>query len=452
MGELHRVADADGAGVRLLLSQQHAEQGGLAAAVGADDADDGAARHLERQPFIQGAAVVTLLDVVDLDHQVAQARAGRDVQFPRFGALLEFLRGQFLVGLHARLGLGLAALGVLAHPLQLFLHRLAVGVLGLLLLLVALVLLLQPGGVVALPGDAVAAVQFQDPAGDVVEEVAVMGDGDDGAGEVVEELLQPGHRFGVQMVGRLVEQDHVRLGQQQAAQRDAAALAAGQLGDVGVPGRQVEGLGGLVQDHVEVVAVAGGEDAFQLMLAGGELVEIGVRLGVGGVNLVQLGLRVGDVRHCFLDVAAHRLGRVELRLLLQVADLQAGHRPGFAAEFLVDAGHDAQQGRFAGTVIAEHADLGAGKERKRDIPQDLLLRRDGLPDLVHGVDVLAHGFWRAKKVSMGVPPRDSDGRAANCNGGGWRGVRPPAVRAGRGKGQAWPLAAGMGSGLEPHVS
>ncbi|MCI1710681.1 MAG: hypothetical protein LKM39_10580 [Chiayiivirga sp.] len=60
-----------------------------------------------------------------------------------------------------------------------------------------------------------AAVEFEDPLGGVVEEVAVVGDGHHGAGEALQELLQPVHRFGVQVVGRLVEQQHVGLGQQQ---------------------------------------------------------------------------------------------------------------------------------------------------------------------------------------------------------------------------------------------
>ena len=68
-----------------------------------------------------------------------------------------------------------------------------------------------------------------------------------------------------------------------------------------------------------------------------------------------------------IDVLAHGLGRIELRLLRQVADLQARLRPCLAVEFLVDAGHDLQQRRFARAVVAEHADLGAGKESSSEI-------------------------------------------------------------------------------------
>jgi len=46
------------------------------------------------------------------------------------------------------------------------------------------------------------------------------------------------------VVGRLVEQQHVGLGQQQAAQRDAALFTARQVADDGFPGRQAQRIGG----------------------------------------------------------------------------------------------------------------------------------------------------------------------------------------------------------------
>ena len=74
-----------------------------------------------------------------------------------------------------------------------------------------------------------AAVELEDPAGDVVEEVAIVGDGDDGALVVGQVLLEPGDALGVEVVGGLVQQQQIGLLQQQPAQRDAAPLAAGQL-------------------------------------------------------------------------------------------------------------------------------------------------------------------------------------------------------------------------------
>ena len=72
----------------------------------------------------------------------------------------------------------------------------------------------------------VPAIQLQDPAGYIVQEVPVVGHRDDGAFVLPEVLLQPLDRFGVEMVGRLIQQQNIRFLDQQAAQRDAALFPA----------------------------------------------------------------------------------------------------------------------------------------------------------------------------------------------------------------------------------
>ena len=78
-------------------------------------------------------------------------------------------------------------------------------------------LLFQPGGIIALVGDAAAAIEFQDPAGDVVQEVPVVGDDQDRALVVDQVLLQPGDGFRIQVVGRFVEEGDRRAGEVRAA-------------------------------------------------------------------------------------------------------------------------------------------------------------------------------------------------------------------------------------------
>lgn len=180
----------------------------------------------------------------------------------------------------------------------------------------------------------------------------------------MQEALQPGHRVGVQVVGRFVQQEHVGRRQQQAAQRHAALLATGQVFDLGVPWWQAQGVGGDFQLALQVMAVGSLQDGFELGLLGGQRIEIGVRLGVGGVYLVEACLGLLDLAYRLFDDITHRLGRIELRLLRQVADLDTGHRPGFAVDLGVDAGHDAQQRGLTGTVEPQYADLGAGKNDK----------------------------------------------------------------------------------------
>ena len=68
-------------------------------------------------------------------------------------------------------------------------------------------LLFEPAGIVPLIRDAAATVELEDPAGDVVEEIAVVRHGDDGALVVGEEALEPRDGLGVEMVRRLVEEE-----------------------------------------------------------------------------------------------------------------------------------------------------------------------------------------------------------------------------------------------------
>ena len=93
-------------------------------------------------------------------------------------------------------------------------------------MLEAIAFLLEPRTVIAFPRDAMAAVELKYPLSGIVEEVAIMRDAHNRAREAQQELLKPIDGFRIEMVGWLVEQQHVGLGQQQAAQRDAALLTA----------------------------------------------------------------------------------------------------------------------------------------------------------------------------------------------------------------------------------
>ncbi len=189
-----------------------------------------------------------------------------------------------------------------------------------------------------------------------------MRDRNHGAWEVVQEVFEPGDGIGVQVVGRFVEQQHVRGRQQQAAQSHTALLTTGQVFDLRVPGRQAQRIGGDFQLAIQVVAVAGLQNRFELGLFGGQLVEVGIRIGVGGIDLVEARLGVLDHADRFLDHFTDGLARVQLRFLGQVADVQVRHRAGFAVEFVIDAGHDFQQRGLTRTVETQYADLGAGEE------------------------------------------------------------------------------------------
>ena len=66
---------------------------------------------------------------------------------------------------------------------------------------------------------------------DPVEEPAVVADHDDAARERLEPGLERAQRVDVEIVGRLVEQQHVAAGLEQLGEVDPVPLAAGQLAD-----------------------------------------------------------------------------------------------------------------------------------------------------------------------------------------------------------------------------
>ena len=283
----------------------------------------------------------------------------------------------------------LARLGAGAHPLQLVGQALRQ-------LLVALLLGghtgglgLQVRGVVALVGVEVAAVDLADPLGHVVQEVAVVRDGEHGAFVVVQELLQPQHAFGVQVVGRLVEQQQVGRLQQQAAQRHAAALAAREHVDRHVGVGALQRVHRLRQLAVQIPAVLGVDLVLELAHLVHELVEIRVGIGHLGADLVEtlnFGQNVGE-RH--LDVLKDGLVLVQRRLLLQDAHGVAGRQARLAVGDLLEARHQLEQRGLAHAVGAHHADLGAGIKRQRHVVQDHLVAVR-LARLVHLVDEFRH--------------------------------------------------------------
>ena len=82
--------------------------------------------------------------------------------------------------------------------------------------------------------------------------------------------------------------------------------------------------------------------------------------------------------------------KVKLRLLRQVANLDAWLRTRFPFDIFIDASHDAQQGRFTRTVQTEYADFCAREEAEGDVFQNMTLRRNHFADAMHAIDELSH--------------------------------------------------------------
>src|SRR5262249_25716075 len=180
----------------------------------------------ERQALEEQPVAVTLGEYLDLDDNVAEPRARRDVDLDAVELYLLLLGVELLVGGEPGLRLRVARLRAHAHPLELARERAAPSCLVLPLGGEPSLLLVEPRRVVALERDAAAAIELEDPPGDVVEEVAVVRDGHDRALVLGEEALEPRDGLRVQVVRRLVEQQEVGRAEQQSAERDPASLSA----------------------------------------------------------------------------------------------------------------------------------------------------------------------------------------------------------------------------------
>ncbi len=75
------------------------------------------------------------------------------------------------------------------------------------------------------------AEQREDPVGGALDEVAVVADDHQGSRPAVEEVLELGQGLDVEVVGGLVEEEHVGLVHQQPQELQPAALTAGQVAD-----------------------------------------------------------------------------------------------------------------------------------------------------------------------------------------------------------------------------
>ena len=328
--------------------------------------------------------------MVGLDHDIAEAGARRDLDLVEveLAGLLR-LRGHLLVALETRLTLRLAGTRAGAHPVELVSEALLELGVALALDLQASRLLLQVDGVVALVGVRVAAVELKDPLGDVVEEVAIVGDGDDGAGVLLEVLLEPLHALGVEVVGRLVEQEQVGLLQEQLAQRHTTLLATGEHAHVGIGRGAAQGVHRLLELRVEVPGIAVVDLLLELAHFRHQGVEVRIGIGHLGRDVVEAVDHGLGLRHALLDVFQDGLGLVEHGLLHEDAHGEARGENRVAIGHLVDAGHDLEERGLARAVGADHADLGSRQEGQRHVVEDDLVAVR-LACLAEGVDELGH--------------------------------------------------------------
>ena len=234
-----------------------------------------------------------------------------------------------------------------------------------------------------------------------------MGHRDDGARIHLQRPLQPGHRLGVEVVGRLVQEQQVGLGQEQPAQRHPAPLTARERADVGVARREPQGVHGDLEGAVELPGAGGIDLGLQVGLLGQQGVDVGIGVAEGGAHLVVPVDQLLRLAHALGHVPGHVLGRVQLGLLGQVADREPRGQPGLAREPVVLTGHDPQQRRLPRAVGADDADLRPRVEGEVDALQHLTIGGVEARETAHGVDELgSHGDQCARcRPASDRPPR-----------------------------------------------
>ena len=244
---------------------------------------------------------------------------------------------------------------------EIFRRLFQLGDLGLLLLVLLQTLLIPPllllhiEGVVAGVELRLAVVDLRHPFDHLVQKPAVVGDGQHRALEVLQVALQPLGGVQVQVVGGLVQQEDVRILQNEPGQVDAGLLPAGQGGEgplahVGVDGQAVAHL---VQPGLGVIAAPRLKGGGQLVIAGEHLRRGALpHPGGQGLHLPLHGVerRKGGVQHV-PDGVPLRIHR-DLGDESQPLARGDGHRPLIRLHL---PGENAEEGGLAGAVLAQQS-------------------------------------------------------------------------------------------------
>ena len=222
--------------------------------------------------------------------------------------------------------------------------------------------LFEPRRIIPFEGNSFAPVQFQDPSGHVVEKIPVVCHGKNGPFVLTEMKFEPGDRFGVEMIRRFVEEQHIRLLKKKAAERDTAPLSAGEHIHRCIAGGTAKGIHGLFKFAVDVPRIEMLDLILKVALFLQKFLDIGVRFAeLRGDGFVFFD-ECNDFVHTFFDNLFHRFRRIQLRFLRKVTERYSLLRGDLADVFFVQSCNDSQQRALPGAIQSQHADLCAVKE------------------------------------------------------------------------------------------
>src|SRR5579884_2020056 len=365
------MAALNPARVRLLLTQENAQESGLATAVGAHDPQAFAAFQRETQIGKQ-RSIIGLGQAVHLQDHVARTADFAEVHARRFhhGRPIDAL--QTIEGLLPRLRL-LVELTIV-DPADVFFLLGNVFLLRLPRFQLQLIALLAQADirmVVAGIGREPAGIQLEDLGDDPVQEVTIVADDEHALGLADQVIFGPACGVDVQVVARLVQQHHIRSGQEQLGKHEPALLTAAESGDgtLVILSPKAETIEHLFHAMVHRVGIFMMQHGVEAVVASGEGLALAlirrVRQGVGGADHLVVGSQ--QIFEGTAGLVKQRPVRSELGLLTQKGHAGAGVQADFAIIRSVEAGQNAEQGGLAGAIGADQAGTLPGVELEAEI-------------------------------------------------------------------------------------
>ena len=213
--------------------------------------------------------------------------------------------------------------------------------------------LTQKSAVVAGPRCEASAIELDDAGGNLLQEDAIVRHKDHRARVVTEKRLEPCHRLDVQMVGRFVEEQQIRLRHEGAREKDTPAPSTREGVYDGIR-RQLETREHYFNALLQPPAVA----LFKIVLQASELCEIRLRAVVRHLhgNVMVVSHEPAKIAEAVRHHVEHRAIVGEGHILHQPRHSQPWLPPYAACVLSGITGDDLQQRRFPRAVSPDYAD------------------------------------------------------------------------------------------------
>ena len=205
-----------------------------------------------------------------------------------------------------------------------------------------------------------------------------MGNGNHRTLVLLQMLLQPVDTLSIEMVGRLVEQQHIGFLKQQATECHTTAFASRQILHAPVTRGTVQGSHRTIELGVHVPSIGSVDDILQLSLTLHQLVHLVRVFVIFGqtefhVDIVVFCQRIIDMLHALHHILLDSLLLIERRFLRQIAHAVAWAPHHITLILLVQSGNDFHQCGLTRTVQTDDTNLGTIEKTEVDILEYLFL-------------------------------------------------------------------------------